>query len=294
MGWQWVLAAVLALGAAGCAPGGDQSSFQHGPGQLPAGPLASSASAGGRESLHSAGGPNLTVVRMQFDVMRVDLPVREIKHSLKIWNHVDESKTDPRLTALLARNGFRIGVADRDAEPAIRTIFEENEARLGRARHDVDDGLPLMLSLGSVEEGGTYFVHRKDGGLIGQTFQAETMFFRIDYLVTDEQPPRIVLQVTPELRGERTKTRWVDQGGEIRSIRTYDGTVFDELSAMFTLEPGQFLVVGTSARAQRGYLLGSWWLTSELNAQEYETVLCITPQPFGIRPGPRRDGPGGS
>jgi len=239
------------------------------------------------------GPSDLTVVRMQFDVTRIDLPVREIKHSLKIWNHVDEAKADPRLTALLARNGFRLGVADRDAQPAIRTIFEENEARIGQVRHSATDGLPLMLSLGSVQEGSTYFVHRKDGGLIGETFNAGTMFLRIDYVMTDDKPPRVVLQVTPELREDRTRTRLVDRGGEIQAIQVHDGTVFDELSTMFTLKRTQFLVIGTSERAQKGYILGSWWLTSVLNMQQYETVLCVTPLPFGVRPAARPGHTGG-
>ncbi len=220
----------------------------------------------------------VAVVTVHFDVLRIELPVDRIQHSLTLWNHIDESKGDPGLTALLARNGFRVGVADQDAWPAMKAILDANGARTSRRQQTATDGLARLISVGEVRDGDTYFIHRSDGGLSGGTFDAGEMLFRIDYATTEADPSRVILRVTPEFRAKRMDTKRVDQGGDIYTIRDFDGITFSELSTTWTLEPNQFIVIGPSRRTDRGYLLGTWWLTSSLNMEHFETVLCITPR----------------
>jgi len=191
---------------------------------------------------------------VQFDVLRVDLPVDRIRHSLKIWNHIEESLGDPVQTALLARNGFRVGVGQRSAWSAVRTIFEENGARCTRAAHTVQDGRELMIPLGYVADGDTYFVHRRGGN----------------------DPSILDVIVTPRSRQHRAQMKYVERGGQIVSVQDQEGMVFGELASAAALAPDQFLVIGTSAEAGGGYLLGSWWLSTRMDARDYEIVLCIS------------------
>ncbi len=225
----------------------------------------------------------LVVVRLRFSVMRIELPLGTVQHSLKIWNHIDENIGDPGLTALLARNGFRVGVADRDAWPALEAIFEETGARSMRREHVAEDGLPLAIDLGEVSDGDTYFVHSRGGKLTGGSLRHGTTRLNIDYAMTEEDLGRVELRFTPVIKESRGTIKYVDRGGEVLSIRDYDGQVFDELAATIVIEPGQFLVIGPSRAGADGYLLGSRFLRSTLEMQQWETVLCITPIPVRVR-----------
>ena len=282
LGWWGMLSATAALCGACVSLGLNSAPEQTGPAVQTEDEFAPPGAAPDQHPPQAEGAPEIVVIRMRFDVLRIDLPVDRITHSLKIWNHIDESVGDPALTALLARNGLRLGVAERDAWPAMRTLFEENGGRSTRAERVVQPGLGLTIPLGQVENGDTYFLHCRGGRLQGGTFRAGSKSFQVEYALDEQDPARVFLRVTPQYREKRSKTKLVEQGGEILSVRDHEGVVFDELTATATVEPGQFLVIGSSAEAEKGFLLGSWWLTSRLNMQEYETVLCITPQPVRI------------
>ena len=226
----------------------------------------------------SAAQSDATVVRVHFDVLRVDLPIESTRHSLKVWNHLDESQSAPGRVALLARNGIRVGVADGSAWPALRAIFEANNARTVRRQDTVGDGLPRFFELGRVAEGDTYFVHTQRGALEGGTFAAGVKRLRIDYAIKEDAPQTVVVRVTPEFYEDEAQEKWVESGGEVVAVRDHGGVVFDELSATATLQPGQFLVIGGSERANRGLLVGSWWFNSTLDMRGYETLVCITPK----------------
>ena len=118
----------------------------------------------------------------------------------------------------------------------------------------------------------------RSGKLQGGSFQAASKRLRIEYALAEDDPSSVILRVTPELRENRAKKKYVERGGEIVVVRDREGRVFDELAATVTVEPGRFLVLGGSLQATRRFLLGSLWFTSKLGMQEYETVLCITPQ----------------
>ncbi len=222
------------------------------------------------------------VLRMHFDVLRVDLPLETIRHSLKLWNHVDESVGDPGLTALLARNGFRVGVTDAGSWAAIRTILAENEARTTRVEHVALEDLPLVIPLGEVDEGESYFLHRRGGKLAGGAFHAGKKQIRVDYATDEKDPRRVTLRATPVVVEERMRTKLVAQGDRIVTVRDHEGQVFRELAATVTVGPGELLVIGSSAPADDGFLLGSWWLTSSLDLEKYETVLFISAQPTRV------------
>ncbi|MCB9851030.1 MAG: hypothetical protein H6817_10055 [Phycisphaerales bacterium] len=223
-------------------------------------------------------GNGMVVLRVHFDVLRVDIPVDAVRHSLKIWNHIDESLGDPGLTALLARNGFRVGKSSQAEWPAIRTIFEHNGARVSRVARTVQEGAPLTVPLGKVEDGASYFLHKRGGGLGGGTLTAGRRTFLIDYAVDPNDPQRLVLRATPAFQEEKTHEKLVERDGEIVSVRDQEGRVFYDLSVETALSMGDFLVIGGSEPAEKGFVLGSWWLDSSLDMQQYETVLCISAQ----------------
>ncbi|UCG17766.1 MAG: hypothetical protein JSV19_06990 [Phycisphaerales bacterium] len=235
------------------------------------------------ESAGSAG-DELIVVQLHFDVMRVELPIDPVRHSAKIWNHVDELQVDPQQCALLGRNGLRIGVASADAWPAIEAVLDAHHARSTRRQHAVQSGYPLTLDVGGVEGGETIFSYDGQGNLAGTTFGGGRKYIHVDYAVSADNSGRITLKVLPEVHAESTRKRWETAGGVFQEQASYEGRVYRELAASVRLSPGRFLVIGPSPQADIGYLLGSRFLEREAGGTRYETLLFATPQLFRTGP----------
>ena len=72
------------------------------------------------------------MIRLAFDIMRVDMPCLDGCDSRKVWNHVGELRMDTQTLSRLARNGLRVGVAIPDSWPAIETIMEATDASISR------------------------------------------------------------------------------------------------------------------------------------------------------------------
>jgi hypothetical protein len=225
-------------------------------------------------------GNRVVLVELHFDVLRVELPRGTIRHSTKIWNHVDELNVDPRLSPLLARNGLRIGVAEADAWPAIQAVLDANQARASRRQQAVQSGYPLVLNVGDVHDGETFFFYDADGQLHGSAFPPGEKYVLVDYAVDPQRPAKVTLRITPEIHCESQDKRWTQEGGVYQEKPRYQGRMFSELTAMVSLEPGQFLVIGPSELADLDFLLGSRFLEHDQGGVRYETLLFARPQPF--------------
>jgi hypothetical protein len=223
--------------------------------------------------------PQAVRVQMQFDVLRVELPLRSTRYSLLVWDHVDETQNDPRLTELLARNGLRLGVASPAAWPALRALFEARRSKSLRAVHAVQSGAPLSMRVGEVQPGESVFVHARDGSLSGTTFDSGSKFLHVDYALDRDDPRRTHLRITPEIQKFSEDLHWQAGGGTFTEAPRYEGRVFADLSTDLTLGPDEFLVIGVSEEADLRPLVGGRFLQREENNMTYETVICLTPRP---------------
>ncbi|MCP4589674.1 MAG: hypothetical protein GY842_02925, partial [bacterium] len=158
-------------------------------------------------------------------------------------------------------------------------LFEITGARSLRARHIVRSGAPLSLRLGELEDGDSVFAYRRDGRLVGRTFDGGTKFLHIDYALDPTRPERTMVRVTPELRKYSASRHWQNIDGRLREAPRYEGELYDELGTDARLEPGEFLVIGPSETAELRSVVGSRFLTTPRNNLTYETVICLTPQP---------------
>jgi len=225
-------------------------------------------------------GNNIQAIDLAFDVVRVDLPISGVRHSRKVWNHVDELRLDPQSAALLARNGLRIGAASPDAWPAIRAIFEAAEADIRRDQLVAQRGLPLTIHVGSIGDSESVFSYGADQRLVGKTFPAGDKLVNLDYLFHPELGGNTEVRVSFEIRHDRGVLTWEQRNGVVEQVPDYDRHVFADLSPALTLNAGEFLVLGLSDQAKNEYLLGSRFLTRAESGKRYETLLCLTPQPY--------------
>ena len=225
---------------------------------------------------------SLRVVQLRFDVLRVDLPAEPVRYSPKVWNHVDELRMDVDLAAHLARNGIRVGVASREAWPALRAIFEAGGAHTVERWHEVRGGNALEVVLASVQEAETIFAYGRKNRLSGKTVPSGDRMMRIDYLFHPELGGCTELNIYFEIRRDLGVMTWESHDGVISQVPSYDWHRFDSLSVPLTLNPEEFLVIGPSAETRNEYLVGSRFFRGQRAGQRCETVLCITPRPYQV------------
>jgi len=228
------------------------------------------------------------VVYLAFDVLRVEMPIDGEMNSLKVWNHVDPLRVGAETAAQLTRNGLHVAVGSKDNWSAIRAILDAGRARTARDQLLAQSGAPLLIELGTVAEGESYFAYDKDMRLEGKTFSGGSKILQLDYAFHPELGGATDLQVGFEVRRELGELVWDRQpDGSIRQIPGVERHVFDELKAALTLQEGEFLVIGPSEQAKNEYRVGSRFFLTGTGGDRRETLLFITPQPFQTE-GPKK------
>jgi len=223
------------------------------------------------------------VVQLAFDVLRVELPIDGVRNSRKVWNHVDELRLEADLVARLARNGLRVGAASSGSWPAIRAILEAGGARTQKDQMLPQPGTPLTLELAPIQESESIFSYGRDNRLVGKTFPSGQKIIQLDYMYHSQLGGCTDVQLGFEVRNDRGEMTW-----ERRDGAAYDRHVFEDLAALLTLKPGEFLVVGPSDQADNEYLIGSRFLIQTASGKKTETLLFVTPQPFQTQNAQRR------
>lgn len=225
-------------------------------------------------------GERVQVVQLAFDVLRVELPIDGTRNSRKVWNHVDELRLDADLAARLARNGLRVGAASTGSWPAIRAVLDAGGARTQKDQMLPQPGAPLAIECNSIGESESIFSIGRDNRLVGKTFPAGQKIIHLDYEFHTQLGGCTDVQVSLEVRHDRGEMTWKRRDGVIRQAPAYDRHVFEDLTALLTLKPGEFLVVGASDQADNEYLVGSRFLIHAASGEKTETLLFVTPQPF--------------
>ena len=217
------------------------------------------------------------VVRLRFDLLHVELPIDDIRHARKIWNHVDEFRVDPELTVLLARNGLRIGAASLDAWPAIRAIFQAANARVRDSEQIIAANLPLKIDLGTIRDPETIFSYHRNGRLTGRTVVGGTKLVQLDYSYHPELGGCTQVHLAFFIERDLGASDWEQRGGVIIEVPAIEHYRFDDIDVALTLNPHEFLVIGPSDAAVQEYLVGSRFLNRRRMGGLVETVVCITP-----------------
>jgi len=229
-----------------------------------------------------AAGANETVrvVHLVFEVQRIDIPLKGIRHSRKIWNHVDELRVEADQSARLVRNGMRIGVGSAEAWPAISTILRASDARSHEEKLFAQSGIPVTLVVDTIREPESVFAYTRSGSLVGKTFPGGEKLVTLDFAFRPELGGYTDLQVHFEIRHDSGETNWERREGVIREVPEIERFVFSELGAGLTLRPDEFLIIGPSEKADHNYLVGGCFFSSPGGEQPSETLFCIRPKPY--------------
>ena len=232
----------------------------------------------------SAFADTVHVVDVAFEVFRAELPVDGVRHSRKIWNHVDELRANPKLLARLTRNGVRLGAVSAEAWPAIRTILEAGAADVRKDQLLTPAGLAVAIEIGKIRDSETFFSYQANNQLVGKTFAEGKKVVNVDYALHPEMGGRIDLQLSFEVRHDRGGITWAQTEDGVRQVPARDQYAFDDLRTVLALNPGESVIIGPSAETSNEYLVGSRFFTGRCADQRCETLYWLTPVPYQ-RPG---------
>lgn len=225
-------------------------------------------------------GPTLWVIDLAFDVIQADFPIAPIRHSKKVWNHVDELRVEAALSTRLAQNGIRVGVTTPESWPMIETVFRAGGAHLEQAQLFAQHGLPLSIQMSVVEDHESIFSYDENHRLAGKTFSVGNKLINLDYAFHAELDGVMDIRVSFEIRHERGVMIWERRNGVITQVPSYDRYVFEHISIPITLLPGEMLIIGPGEESLNEYLIGSRFLRGQHGTQKTETLLCIKPRPY--------------
>lgn len=216
---------------------------------------------------------------IDFRILRIRAPAGTFSESGKIWNAVDEEVVPAQLQQLLRRNGFRVGLGSAENWPQMKAILDAEKVEVVDRRKAVYNSLPLIVDLERPPKDQTLFLFRQDGTMAGATFPKSTNVLRVEYGISTAEANTVIVDVMPEIRLMRVDTspafelNWPEPppiDPPSRPLR--------ELSVRLTIRPEQFLAVGPSAAARKGYLPGSLLLCDEVDGVRFEALYIITPR----------------
>jgi len=243
-----------------------------------AGALFDNASVSESDAVRS---DNVRVFRLAFQIYRLDLPLHgDSRDSLKLWNHVDEMRTDPEKTALLARNGVRIGAFSDDSWRPMRVVLEAADARVHEEQTVAQAGLPVVLDVGDVEDHESIFAYNTRGRLVGKDFADGKKLVALGYALYADAGSHLDLEVSFEVRHDRGAMAWERVGGNLQQVPDYDSQVFEELTTVLMLNPGESLLIGPSDAADNANLVGGNFLGGTQGGTKTETLFVVKPIPY--------------
>ena len=216
---------------------------------------------------------------LRYDVLRVEVPRGTISQSETLWNHVDESVVTFAVTRRLRVNGFRVGVADPAAWPAIKAILESAGAtQTALAGLAQDNLLPFAIEVDSVSRDRTIFHYGRQGALKGCTYADSLTMLRIENTLNPERLGEFNVRVIPEARSAHFQTALTATEAGLREIPIYQGKVFTDLAVQIVAPQNTIIVVGPSGRAGRRSLIGTEFFCDQRNGIEFERAFFITPR----------------
>lgn len=204
----------------------------------------------------------------------------DLRHSRKIWNHVDELRVGADMVSRLARNSLRAGVGSPSAWPAIQAIVEASGATARRQTIVPQQGAPASIQLGTIHGEESVFSYGADGRLVGRTFATGDKFLTIDYAYRPRLTGSTDLKLTLEIRNDRGEMTWERSGGVIREVPAIDRRIFADLAVSLALNPNEFAVLGPHDAAGNHNLIGNRFFTAAESSTRVETLLVITPRVF--------------
>lgn len=232
-----------------------------------------------RQSSGVTPAPRPMVLEAYFDVLQVAVPRGALSESGKMWNHLDEAVLPPEVVTQLRRNGFRIGLGRPASWAPIKAILDTTEgATSSQQSLSFRNPHPLFLELDEQARDQTLFLYRADGTMRGKSYPNTRNRIRIAHAMNRDQMDEADVQIVPEVHQAEPSRRFHSTPNGYEMVPYFPTWVFAELAARLIVPPDYFIVIGPSEAAAQSLLVGTAFLTGEIDDRPVETLLVVTPK----------------
>lgn len=222
--------------------------------------------------------PQIRVMDVDFQIMRVDVPIDSVRHSAKIWNHVRAGDLDPERVEILARNGVAVGIGAGEDWPALRAILTAARARVRTDQMLARSGLPVSVEVGRIDGTESVFSSRPGQRPAGRTFDGGSKLLHVNYAVEPALAGLVSLQLSLEIRKDRGEVSWQRVGGVLQQVPLYDQFPFDHLDVILPVGPGGFVIIGPTPDSDNDYWVGQRFFSATIDGRRHDTLLVIAPE----------------
>jgi hypothetical protein len=263
-----ILPALLAAATlAGC-PGSQGN--PHAPSGNPGAP--------GSDANGPAGPPRyipITSLRM----VTIEVPVGLASGSEEIWSYVDEEPVAIGRSAILGRNGFRIGLGRASNWDDVVKIMRRLTGRAVQESHiNGIPGSPQQIILKERQPIQTIFLSNADRTLSGADYPPGDNLVSLMCTLNEDDPNSLILTGLPQVRSTYRKPEIIKEETGLVIVDRPTMFPFTGLTFQITVPKDNFILVGPGAESRRPSSLGHCFLVHQKDGVEFETLIVITPR----------------
>jgi hypothetical protein len=223
------------------------------------------------------------------DLFFVRCPFNDPKLNQALWSEVDEQPFPAAQRLNWTRNGFRVGVVVGKIPATLAQLMDLKDASTPRTRDDLKQDVDfqsdarvvmrhLQIRPGQRTEvicSGIYeelpMLLCEPDQVSGQTYrQAQALW---GAKTRDEPDGRLRLELVPEIQHGNTRVRYTGDQGVLRVEAGRARRVFDAMTVVSTLAPGQMLVL--TSLPNRPGSLGHYFFTDKHSGPLEQKLLVV-------------------
>jgi hypothetical protein len=182
---------------------------------------------------------------------------------------------------ILFTNGFRVGVAPREDWDYFKAILERDTVISQLTGSGGLGGSSMEMPFKQAVPEDTIFYLHPTKGLVGQIYDKHDEAMNITFKPVPRHPGDVRIGATPVFISQRTEIFYTARNeAEPTTMFGHKHYEFD-LNLQVDVPLDRFLIIAPSADASDlSASLGHKMMCFNVNGEQYETVLILSPQPF--------------
>lgn len=214
-----------------------------------------------------------TTLQLMFHVWRFEMSKLPPDASERIFKHLDETAITFEQARVLKSNGLRAAVGAGSSWPIVRALILEHNPQQTHYSVVTPSGHPLKVELAQLVGDDPLFLFGPRGHLKGARFSRGVMCWHVEHAMDIHEVGRMECRILPELlRGETVGGNWMS------GLQPHDSLRFEELAFDVLLDSKQFVIIGPSERARLNHLLGTRFVSKDVDGLTHDIYYCLLPK----------------
>ncbi len=209
----------------------------------------------------------------------VQVPAGMISGSEDIWSYVDEEPVAAGRSAVLGRNGLRIGVGRRGGwDDVVKVLRKMTGRALSESSSASVPGSPQHIVLKEQQPAQTIFISNVDQTVSGSDYPAGDAVLSLACSLSEDDPNSMILTGLPQIRSTARRPQIIRDEAGLRMLDLPTMHPFTPLAFQMTIQRNDFLVIGPGVESRRKSSIGNIFMVRQKEGIEFETLLVIMPE----------------